>query len=280
MPKALTNGIQIYYEVHGEGFPLILSWGVGGNSDLWQDQVADLSADYRLILWDARGHGKSETPRQRDQYGIPISADDLLGLMDHLGVEKAYVGGHSLGAGVATVFTLEHPERVEALLIMNSATASGRPVRPELKVAWERQIELALTVGMEPVVEEVVSHPDVWVTAKLDPVGIRGMKAAYLALDPVGYAYSVLSIMDNEHTTDRLKDIRVPTLVLTAEHDPALPLARITADEIPDSRLVVMDGAGHLANLDDPPAFNRHVLDFLGEVDRRRNLGTMRAGTG
>ena len=126
---------------------------------------------------------------------------------------------------------------------------------------------------MGPVVEEVASHPDVWVTAKLDPEGIRGMKAAYEALDPVGYAYSVQSIMDNEHTTDRLGEIRAPTLVLAAEHDPALPLARITADEIPDSRLVVMDGAGHLANLDDPPAFNRHVLDFLAGVDGGRARG-------
>ena len=246
---------------------------MGGNTDLWQDQVDDLSARYRLILWDPRGHGKSDVPRERSQYGIPISAQDLLGLMDHLGIARAHVGGHSLGAGVATVFTLQNPERVESLLIMNSATASGCPVRPELKVAWERQIQQALTEGMGPVVEEVASHPDVWVTAKLDPEGIRGMKAAYLALDPVGYAYSVQSIMDNEHTTDRLGGIRAPTLVLAAEHDPALPLARITADEIPDSRLVVMDGAGHLANLDDPPAFNRHVLDFLAGVDARRARG-------
>src|SRR5688572_4559411 len=84
MPKAVINGVQIYYEVHGEGFPLILSWGVGGSTRLWQMQVPALSKKYRLILWDPRGHGQSESPQDPAKYSIPISASDLLGLMDHL----------------------------------------------------------------------------------------------------------------------------------------------------------------------------------------------------
>ena len=271
MPKAKINGVQIYYEQHGSGFPLVLSWGVGGSTRLWTSQVAALSKKYRLILWDPRGHGQSDSPHDREQYSIPISAEDLRGLLVTLDVGKAYVGGHSLGAGVATVFTLNHPERVEALLLFNSATSSGLPVRPELRATWEKHIEVALSKGMQPIVDDFASHPDIWVTVKLDPKEVRGVKADYLALDPVGYANSVRTILENPHRAERLAAIKVPTLVLTGEHDPALPLMKVIAEKVPDATFVEMKGAGHLANLDDPEAFNQHVLDFLRNVGRAAN---------
>jgi len=270
MPKITINGVEIYYESHGEGFPLILSWGVGGSTKLWHPQVAQLSKKYRLILWDPRGHGQSESPHDPAKYSIPISAEDLMGLMDALNIAKGYVGGHSLGAGVSTVFTLNHPERVEALLLFNSATSSGLPARPELKATWEKHIETALTKGMQPIVDDFASHPDIWVTVKLDPKDVRGVKADYLALDPVGYANSVRTILDNPHRADRLPGIKVPTLVLTGEHDPALPLMKVIAEKIPDATFVEMKGTGHLSNLDDPEIFCRLVLEFLERVDRRR----------
>src|SRR5688572_3010148 len=270
MPKVVINGVQIYYEVHGEGFPLVLSWGVGGSTRLWQLQVPALSKKYRLILWDPRGHGQSDSPQDPAKYSIPISAGDLLGLLDHLELPKAYVGGHSLGAGVSTVFTLSHPERVEALLIINSATSSGLPVRPELKETWEKHIEVALTRGMQPIVDEFAMHPDIWVTVKLDPENVRGVKADYLALDPVGYANSVRTILENPHRAEQLSKIKVPTLLLTGEHDPAAPLMKKAAEKIRDAQYLEMPGTGHLSNLDDPEEFSRHLLAFLEQADRRR----------
>jgi 2-succinyl-6-hydroxy-2,4-cyclohexadiene-1-carboxylate synthase len=271
MPNATIGGVQIYYESHGEGFPLILSWGVGGSTRLWRSQVSELSRKHRLILWDPRGHGQSDSPHDPSKYSIPISARDLRGLMDALGIRKAYVGGHSLGAGVATAFTLEHPEHVEGLLLFNSATSSGLPVRPELKATWERHIELALSKGMQPIVDEFASHPDIWVTVKLDPKDVRGLKADYLALDPVGYANSVRTILENPHRAENLPRIKVPTLVLTGEHDPALPLMKVIAENVPGAVFVEMKGTGHLSNLDDPAAFSEHVLSFLDAVGRRRS---------
>lgn len=270
MPKVLLNGVHIYYESHGEGFPLVLSYGVGGSTVLWREQIPGLSTKYQLILWDARGHGQSDSPHDPSKYGIPISAEDLHALMDTLGIAKAYVGGHSLGAGVATVFALKYPERVEALLLFNSATASGLPVRPELKVEWEKHIELALSKGMPAVVDEFAHHPDAWVTAKLDPVELRGLRKVALALDPQGYAFSVKSILDNPLRSEQLSSIRVPTLVLTAEHDPARPLMQRIAQQIPRSTFVDMKGVGHLASLDDPQGFTRHVLEFLERIELER----------
>lgn len=270
MPKVSINGVRIYYEIHGEGFPLILAWGVGGSTRLWQPQIAALSKKYRLILWDPRGHGQTDSPPEPEKYSIAISADDLLGLMDHLEIERAYVGGHSLGAGVSTVFTLAHPERVAALLIFNSATSSGLPVTPELRATWERHIELALSQGMQLIVDEFADHPDIWVTVRLDPEHVRGVKADYLALDPVGYANSVRTILENALQAEQLKEIQAPTLFLTGNHDPAMPLMREALEKVPNAELIVIDGTGHLTNLDDPEAFNSHLLAFLERVDGQR----------
>ena len=270
MPRATINGVQIYYETHGTGFPLILAFGIGCSTRLWKDQIAELSRRHRLILWDPRGQGQSESPQDPAKYSIPISAEDLLGLMDTLQISKAYVGGNSLGAGVATVFTLKHPERVAALLLFNSATCSGLPVRSELKPAWEKHIEIALTRGMQPIVEDLASHPDVWVTAKADPVEMKGIKKEFLRLDPIAYASSVRAILENPLRSEQLSGITVPTLVLSAEHDPALPLMRTVAEKIPNATFVEIKGAGHLSNLDEPETFNLNVVKFLEKVDRLR----------
>jgi pimeloyl-ACP methyl ester carboxylesterase len=175
-----------------------------------------------------------------------------------------------LGAGVATVFTLTYPERVAALLQFNSATSSGLPVRPELKATWEKHIATALSKGMQPIVDDFAHHPDIWVTVKLDPKEVRGVKRDYLALDPIGYANSVRTILENPLRVERLVAIKVPTLVLTGEHDPALPLMKVIAQKVPGAEFVEMKGTGHLSNLDDPEAFSRHVLAFLAKVDRKR----------
>ena len=271
MPKALVNGVQIYYEASGEGGPLILCYGLGGNTTQWSSQVSEFSQRYRLILWDPRGHGRSDSPGEREQYGLGISAGDLLGLMDHLEVASAYVGGLSMGAGISTRFALAHPDRVDALLIIDSATALGLPTPPEARAMREKTIELALTEGMEAVFRySIQANPNMAGRAKRDPEAAKGIMDMYLALDPTGYAHSIGAVLDAESTADRLSEIKVPTLVLAGDEDPALPAARQTHERISGSKMVVIPGAGHLSNLDQPDAFNREVMAFLSEVDARR----------
>ena len=271
MPKELVNGVQIYYESHGEGFPLILSYGLGGNTTEWEPQVSKLSQHYRLILWDPRGHGRSQSPQERGQYGLDISARDLLGLMDCLNISRAYVGGLSMGGGISTRFALDNPERVEALLIIDSASASGLPTSPETRAMREKTIELALTEGMEAVaLHAIEANPNIAGRAKKGPEAVKGIMEMFLALDPVGYAHSVSAILDAESITDRLSEIQAPTLVLVGEEDPALSAARLTHEKISGSKFAVIPDAGHLSNLDQPDAFNGELLAFLSEVDSRR----------
>ena len=109
MPTALLNGVHIHYESYGQGFPLVFAYGLGGNTTEWAGQIPAFSKKYRFIVWDPRGHGQSDSPPNLDQYGSGNSAYDLLALMDHLGIRRAYVGGLSMGGGISTRFALHFP---------------------------------------------------------------------------------------------------------------------------------------------------------------------------
>jgi pimeloyl-ACP methyl ester carboxylesterase len=128
MPRIQINGVHLSYESHGHSVPLGLAYGLGGNTGMWAGQIEAFSRQYRLMLWDPRGHGQSESPLHPDQFGLQTSAEDLRGLLDHLGIERAYIGGQSMGGGIAARFALAYPERVAALLIIDSASASGLPM--------------------------------------------------------------------------------------------------------------------------------------------------------
>ncbi|MFC1847258.1 alpha/beta fold hydrolase [Chloroflexota bacterium] len=274
MPKVKINDVDIYYESHGSGFPLILTYGLGGNTGEWKPQVPELSKAHRLILWDPRGHGQSESPPQQEQYGMDISAEDLHELMNHLDIPEAYVGGLSMGGGISTRFTLAYPERVVALLIIDSNSASGIPASPEGRAEREKRIQLAETQGMEAVAEyAIVSNPSIAGRAGKGPEEVKAIREMYKALNPRGYASTVRAMLTSDSITDRLSQIKVPTLVLAGEEDPALPSARLTHEKISSSKLVIIPQAGHLSNLDQPELFNLEVLKFLTEINTNRSLG-------
>ena len=130
MPYARSSdGIKLYYEEHGRtGTPLVLAYGIGGNTEMWDVNVAALSAAHRLILWEPRGHARSDSPEDPAKVSFARWALDLKDVLDHLRLRRAHVGGLSLGAGIATRFTLRFPARVRSLLITNSSSASGLPL--------------------------------------------------------------------------------------------------------------------------------------------------------
>jgi pimeloyl-ACP methyl ester carboxylesterase len=268
MPNALIKGVNIYYESHGGGSPLVFAYGLGGNTGEWAGQVAAFSERYRFIIWDPRGHGRSDSPPNREQYGLQISAEDLHGLLDHLGIDKAYVGGLSMGGGIAARFTVAHPERVAALLIIDSASASGLPMSPEMRAMREKTVDLAETQGMGAVADySIQSNPNLRTQAEAGPEALEGLRQMFLDLNPTGYANTIRAMLEPDFPTEKLSEITVPTLVLAGDQDPALEPARLTHARIPGSQLVVIPGAGHLSNLDKPEEFNAHILEFLSKVE-------------
>ena len=117
------DGVKIYYEECGKGTPLVLAYGIGGNTDMWDVNVPALSSRHRLILWEPRGHGRSGSPQDPAKYSFRRWAFDLRDLLDSLKIRKAHVGGLSLGGGISTRFTLLFPSRVRSLLVTNSSSA-------------------------------------------------------------------------------------------------------------------------------------------------------------
>ena len=109
MTDVLVNGIRLHYRVHGRGTPLVLAHGFGATLDMWVGQIDPFSEKYRLVVYDSRGHGRSEAPRDWSSYSLDDYVEDQRQLMDHLGIETAYVGGLSMGGMIALQFALTHP---------------------------------------------------------------------------------------------------------------------------------------------------------------------------
>ncbi|MBI2153919.1 MAG: alpha/beta fold hydrolase [Candidatus Rokubacteria bacterium] len=271
MPYARTDdGVKLYYEEHGRGLPLVLAYGIGGNAGMWEPNIAALSAKYRLILWEPRGHARSDSPEDPARYTFKRWALDLRDVLNHLRIRKAHVGGLSLGGGIATRFALLYPSRVRALVIVDSSSAAGLPLSVENIVMRARSMEITLKEGMDAVARfAIASNPNYAGRVKLDPKARDEIFALFRMLTPIGYANSLRALIAMDYITDQLPKIRVPTLLICGDEDPSLGPMRVIQKKIKGSRLVVLSPAGHFANRDQPEAFNRAVLAFLEKVDRR-----------
>jgi pimeloyl-ACP methyl ester carboxylesterase len=268
MATVQLNDVNIYYESHGSGFPLVLVYGLGGKTGMWAGQIDAFAPPYRFIVWDPRGHGKSESPPHWKQYGLQIAAEDLHGLLNHLGIEQAYVGGLSMGGGIAACFAVAHPERVRALLIMDSNSASGLPMAAAMRTMRHKTIELAETCGMEAVADYMLeTNPNLRIQADASPAARQRLRRMFLDLHPTGYANTVRAMLEETFPTEQLATLTMPTLVLVGEEDPALEAARLTHRMIPGSQFVIVPKAGHTSNLDCPEAFNASVLAFLRQQE-------------
>jgi pimeloyl-ACP methyl ester carboxylesterase len=261
------DGIRIYYEEHGSGEPVLLAYGIGGNAGMWEPNVEALSAGHRLILWEPRGHARSDSPENPQSVTFAHWVRDLYDLMDHLGLGHAVVGGLSLGAGIATRFTLDHPERVRALLIIDSSSASGLPLGVDNVVMRAKSIEVTLKGGMDAMAEfAIASNPNVAGRIKLDPGARKEIFDYYRMLTPIGYANALRALLQMDYITDRLDEITVPTLLVCGDEDPSLGPMREIQKRIPHARVALLSLAGHFANRDRPEAFNRAVVEFLNDL--------------
>src|SRR3954465_14421572 len=136
MPTINRDGVQIYYEVHGSGPPLLLTHGYSSTSAMWQGQVAALSKHHKLVLWDMRGHGQSDYPDDPSAYSETLTVGDMAALLDEVGASTAIVGGLSLGGYMSLAFVRAHPERVRALLIIDTGPGLKKD---DARDAWNKR---------------------------------------------------------------------------------------------------------------------------------------------
>ncbi|PYM23275.1 MAG: hypothetical protein DMD78_12225 [Candidatus Rokuibacteriota bacterium] len=271
MPYAKTSdGFKLYYEEHGaSGTPLVLAYGIGGNTEMWDVNVAALSAKHRLILWEPRGHARSDSPEDPARVSFARWALDLRDVLDHLRLRRAHVGGLSLGAGIATRFTLRFPARVTSLLVTNSSSAVGLPLSVDNLVMRAQSIKITLEQGLDAMAEYAMeANPNLVERLRINPGARREFYEEYRRLSPIGYANSLRALLAMDHITDELPKIRVPVLLIGGDRDPSLAPMKVMKRKIRGSRLVVLSPASHFANRDQPAAWNRAALEFLARVDR------------
>ena len=271
MPYARTDDrVRIYYEEHGAGTPLVLAYGIGGNVKMWDVNVPGLARRHRLVLWEPRGHARSDSPEDPAKYSFRRWALDLKAVLDHLGLRRAHVGGLSLGAGIATRFALAFPGRVRSLVVTNSSSASGLPLSWQNLVMRARSIEITLTQGMDAMAEfAMAENPNVSERLALDPGAKAEFYEEYRQLTPIGYANALRALLAMDHITDQLPRLRMPVLLIGGDRDPSLGPMMVIHRKIRGSKLVVLSPASHFANRDQPDAWNRLVLDFLARVEKK-----------
>ena len=257
MPKVKLNDIELYYEVHGQGYPVVFLHGFAGTVNMWQPQVPVLSREYQFVICDARGHGQSESPPSPDQYSADIVVEDLFQLLGTLSIEKAVVSGLSMGGYQSLRFYLHHPEMVTALILMDTGPGYRNPTRRE---EWNRQQEerakLLETQGIEAY---YTVNPPAYTPKEL-----------MLKQNPIGLAHMSRKVVaqHDSRVIENLGKVKVPTLILVGEKDtPFLQASEYMSKTIPGARYVVIPEAEHGANLDNVGAFNKAVLDFLRELN-------------
>ena len=258
MQTLRSNGIDIRYDVQGEGPWLLLAHSLATDLTLWDDNLAALTAHFRVLRFDTRGHGGSSAPDQ--PYDFAMLTADVLGLMDALVVDCAHFCGISMGGMIAQHVALAAPHRIDKLVLVS--TTSGYPA--EARALWADRIAGVRQNGMEPLVQPTLER---WFTAPY-----RAAHAATLAriggliraTPPAGYIGSGQAIAALD-VTDRLSALRCPTLVIAGADDAGTPpaMGRMIAERIPDARYELIASASHLCNVEQVVTFNQYVTKFL-----------------
>jgi pimeloyl-ACP methyl ester carboxylesterase len=280
MPTTAANGIEIHYEVHGEGTPLVLAHGYTASLEMWRQQVQPLSAMHRLVIYDLRGHGATTAPADMERYDLARDyVADQVALMDHLGIERAIVGGLSMGGMIAQEFALQHPGRVRTLLLFDTGPGMGGVARDPAVAARFDQMRsmmqaLARTKGMGAIVEAIRNRPDAFRPPAGAPIpaGIRAHVENMAKMSVDGYLGGGKALHEWRGSIDRLREITAQTLVLVGAQDPLLAASRLIHEHITGSRLAVLAHSGHGTNLWRPDAFTRTTLDFLADVAAGREV--------
>jgi pimeloyl-ACP methyl ester carboxylesterase len=264
MPSFRSRGFEIYYETHGTGgVPIVWIGGIASTCQGWLVlQVPELSEARQNVVFDPRGAGRSEDPG--GSFSTPELAEDVRALLDELSIERAHVIGSFMGGLVAQELALEHPERVQSLVLVGSyARADGK--RRMLLGLWKRMAELG-------------TPREIWVGTRLcwtlseqtleQRELIDAMTRFHLDTEPPIDEKVITRQVEaclGHDTLERLGGIQAPTLVVTGENDILTPppLSRQLAQGIPDTELVLMAGAGHLVMAEIAPRFNRLIERFV-----------------
>ncbi len=262
--RATINGVELHYDLEGSGPTIALTHGIGSSGRDWAPIVPALAEKYQVLTWDVRGFGRSEK-NPNAEYSLRQFAADLAGLLDHIGVAKAYIGGTSMGGTITQRFILDYPEKTTAAIIMSTSSQVNERARD----GWFAQADAIERDGMAAwvqrgraphVTEEfLAANPDV---REAEERRIREN-------DPHIYAKIARAVADY-HFTEELKSVRMPALVMVGSEDKQTPPGGsvIISRCIPGAQLHILDGLGHTLAREAPEKVLGLILPFLAAVEQ------------
>lgn len=254
--KAKVNGIETHYEIHGsEGAPwLTFSHSLACSLRMWDPQIEAFKASHRILAYDMRGHGQTSAPA--GPYTLDMLAEDVLGLAASLQITSAVYCGLSIGGMIGQTIAIRGRGPFERMVLAD--TTHAQP--PEALAQWEERIRIAETKGMGALVDSTLER---WFTPPFRSSAAARKIAEQIARTPVaGYVGCGRAIM-GLNTTAKLAAIKMPVLAITGEQDAAAPGTRYIGENVPGAKLVVIQQAAHIANIEQPEAFNRALREFL-----------------
>jgi pimeloyl-ACP methyl ester carboxylesterase len=251
MAYLTRDGVRIFYEDEGTGIPIFLSHGFGASTRMWDGQVAEFSDRYRFIRWDMRGHGQSDSPDDPALYSQEHTLGDILGVLDYLEIDKAVIGGHSLGGYMTLAFNARHAGRTKALILQGC----GPGYRSDTaRATWNIRAENRALSLEEGGLDALGGGAEVNVIEQKSALGLANA------------ARGILSQVDAA-AIDSLPGIDVPVLILIGDGDEHyLQGSAYMASRIPGAINVTVPNAGHGVNVDQPNIVNKAFGEFLADI--------------
>lgn len=262
--RKVVRGLEIAYDDLGSGPSIVLLHGYPFNRTMWRDQLDDLKRHHRLIIPDLRGHGESavtDAPATMQNM-----AGDVASLLETLNISRATVAGLSMGGYVALAFYRLFPLRVRSLVLIDTRAQSDTE---EAKQNREQQAEKALREGMDAIADALLPKLLTTDTVAKRPEVVKRLREMMLKTDPKGAAAALRGMAQRKDQTSFLSRIIAPALVIVGSEDAITPVAdaELMHREIGGSRLRIIEGAGHVSNMEQPEEFNRALLKFVRDVE-------------
>jgi 3-oxoadipate enol-lactonase len=255
-----AKDIQINYELSGKtGAPVVvLSHSLASNLQMWNPQIDAVNPRFQVLRYDTRGHGNSDAAS--GSYTLELLAEDVIGLLDALGMDRVHFVGLSMGGMIGQCLALSHPHRLKSLALCDTASVFLAEAQP----VWQERMEKARKKGMGALVEETLERWFTPVFLRQNPPMVQLIREEILATPVAGYVGCAEAIRRLDYL-DRISEIKTPTLIIVGEEDPGMPVSAAEAmhKHVPKSKLVVLPSARHLSNVEQAEAFNAALLEFL-----------------
>jgi 3-oxoadipate enol-lactonase len=264
MPSIERNGVTIYFDDIGSGPPLVMGHSILCSGEMWMHQVPRLAERHRVITIDQRGHGRSVPAT--DPYEVCDMMEDVIAVLDHLAIERAVWAGLSMGGMVAMHAATKHPDRVTALMLLDTHAGAETNYR---KLKYRAMSIGARAFGVRPFFPAVLPLLFGRTTLAENKILIDEWKLRFEAIHVPSLAAAVGALTRRPSIVHELGGVQCPSLVIVGEEDAALPppKSREIADVLPNASLVVISGAGHLSALEQPDEVTDAMLNFLDDLN-------------